>query len=169
MTQEKKTNKTSKFKGKVKKASAKERKMIDEMLGASLSQYYTEVQTQKKNLGDYIYVRTIYRDVDGKILKKEVARELLKQGVPLKKEHRYYLKSDLAEFRLKKGQQIPKDILDEVFNYIKEEIRLYNSALGVAYAQDLSFEEAYELVQNVLRAYEEGEIDTEDVHNILSP
>ena len=167
MSKKKEMKKTRK--SRVKKATESEKKMIDEILGTQLSSYYKEVNARKKSLGDYVYVRTIYRNERGKIIKKDVAKKLIEKGIPVIKEHRYYLKVDLPEFNLKKGRQIKKSDLETVLNYVKEEVRKYNSALGVAYAQDIPLDDAMKLVEETLKAYEEGKISVNDVHDILSP
>ncbi len=156
-------------KGRVRKASRKMKKLADDILTGEFAEYLYNIEGQKKTLGDYTYIRTIYRDKNGKYVPKEKARELLKKGIKLKKEHRYYLKTDLPEYNLHKGQQIPKKILSEVLDAIKDEIRKYNTALTVSYIQDMDFEDAMQLVNEVFEAYENGEITAQDVHDILSP
>ena len=158
-----------KRKGKISTMSDADKKIFDEIFSQVLSDYYKEVQAKKKNLGDYVYVRTVYRDENGRMLKKTIAKERLEKGLPVIVEHRYYLKQDMPEFGLKKGQQIPKKMLEDVLSTIKDDVKRYNTILGVAYAQDISFEEAEKIVDEVFRAYEEGEISRSDVHDILSP
>jgi len=158
----------SRRKGRVRVADSKLRKLVDEVTLENLEGYF-EYQQKKKSYGDYFDIKVLYKDPSGKFISKEEGRKRLREGKPVIKQTIYVAKVDIPELNIVQGQPIKKDIEDEVLKHVAEEIRRYNTILAVAYYQDLPFEEAEQLVHEIITMYENGEITAEEVHEILSP
>jgi len=155
--------------GKVKKATSEKRKAVEESLIRQQYKFLHLLDEMKQHLGDHIRVRTIFKDDKGRFISPKKARELQKEGKKVTRERAYYIKRDLPEFNLKKGDQIPEEIREDVFEKVKEDVKYHNTIVGVMIHNDLTWDDAKALVDDVFQKYEDGEIDHEEVHEILSP
>ena len=155
--------------GKLKKATDRERKQIQQQLNEEYIRHLVELEEMKIGLGDFVRVRTIYKDNKGKFLSREKVREMKRKKIPVQKEKTFYIKKDLPEFNLRKGDPIPSEIKDEVIDHLKEEVKYHNTIVGVMIHNDMTWNEAKEMVDHYFELYDRGEITDEELHDILSP
>jgi len=154
---------------KPRRVSKKEKILLDTQLQEELDLYLEAMESLKKKPSDYFYIKTYYFDENGKFISAKKYRELERQGKNVRKKNVFILKTDLPEFNLKAGDKVPDDIAEEILDHVREKIRYHNTIVGVMIRHDLSWFEAKRLVDEYFKLYEEGVIDSRDLHELFSP
>ncbi|MEM2660916.1 MAG: hypothetical protein QXS74_06315 [Nitrososphaeria archaeon] len=97
---------------------------------------------------------------------RRIDRRMAMRKEPKIKE--YFIKHDIPELGLKKGK-VTKEEFEKAVEIVRDLIHTHNTIVGVKINQEISYEEAADHVEEVLAAYEAGELDEEGVGEAFSP
>jgi len=116
---------------------------------------------------DFVKAEIRYRDPEtGRFISYEEALRRYREGEPFKQEVMYRAVTDYEPYGLKKGRLVSKATIAD----LKEEVKFENTIRGVARTNRITDRnEAVRLVERTFDAYERGEIDWRQVHEIFSP
>lgn len=151
----------------VKKADDATVKFIDKELNKAVETYTDLIENMKKRVSDYFNIRTYYFDENGRFISAKQYRKLFREGKDVEKKNIFYLKVDLPEYGLKAGDRLPDDRGDEILESIRKEIRRHNTAVTIMFRDNLTYQEARKLVDEAFDAYEKGDIDADELSDIL--
>lgn len=154
---------------KIRKASDEERIAVDLAIEEELHKHISLKDALRKTVGDYFEIKTYYFDEQGRFISAKEYRERFKKGEPVKKKNVFYLKTDMPEYGLKTGDKLPDELFDPVVQTVREEVRRHNAAVTIMLRDSITYEEARKLVDEAFDLFEEGIIDPDELHEVLSP
>lgn len=154
---------------KVKKIDDEKRIELNYEIENKLKELISLKDEMKKSVGDYFRVRTYYLDEKNRFISKWKYEKALEEGRDVRRKKVFYLKVDLPIFNLKKDDRVPDELLDKVISMVRKEVRKHNTCITLMIRDGLTYDEARKIVDKTFQAYEDGEISSEELHNILSP
>lgn len=155
--------------GKIKKVDDEKRIEIDYEIENKLKELISTKNKARKSVGDYFKVKTYYFDENNRFISKWKYKKALEEGRNVRRKKVFYLKVDLPVVGLKKGDRVPDELVDEVISIVRKEVRKYNTCITLMIRDGLTYDEARKIVDKAFQAYEDGEITSEELHDILSP